>query len=296
MSTESREYSQIVIGGNLEALSYAYKNNLPIISTSFKPPFEYDYFQPSIDLGFLNLDSQTELISTSGTITVGVPKAQVWQKLLFLLAMSGKVLYGDSVRSLTVEEHKIFISCEGAKRREIRFEQLVIFDDDNIVGLPAIESQVKHKNIVYDWVNIVSGGKHEYDIFQYDDDFVKTVHFYPSHRNCNTKQKDLVCISHLTDEEAVDFSFSGTYVKFKLLGIMKDLGIRGARNGRDVNDPTKYKYYAVKLEPTSREVVKRVSNEYEQDDRFVFLNRTAEDILMDDTAIKGYTRRLTERL
>jgi hypothetical protein len=77
---------------------------------------------------------------------------------------------------------------------------------------------------------------------------------------------------------------------------MKDLGIRGARNGRDVNDPTKYKYYAVKLEPTSREVVKRVSNEYEQDDRFIFLNRTAEDILMDDTTIKGYTRRLTERL
>lgn len=289
-------YERLVVGGNLEAFSYAYKNNLPIISTRFESPFMYDYFQPSADLGLLNLTSPTQLRSALGTTTVGVPKAQVWQKLLFLLSISGKIIYGDSVRSLTVEGHKLFVSCEGVKRRELEFGQLIIFDDNGIVGLPAIKKQIKHKSIVYDWVNIVSGGKHEYDILEYDDDFVKTVHFYPSYRNCNTKQKDLVCVSHLTDDEVLDFSFSGTYVKFKLLDIMKGLGIRGARNGRDVNDPTKYKYYAVKLEPTSRSVVKRVRNEYEQDDRFVFPSTTAEDLLSGDPVVDSYIGRLAERL
>lgn len=289
-------YESIVVGGSLEALSYAFKHSLPLLSARFNPPFAFDYFPPSADLGQLNLTSPTQLRSALGTTTVGVPKEQVWQKLLFLLSLSGKVLYGDSVRSLGVEGNVLSVSCEGAKRRKVGFGQLIIFDDENIVGLPTILKQTKHKNIIYDWVNIVSGGEHEYDIFEYEDDFVNTVYFYPSYRNCNTKQKDLVCVSHLTDEEVHDFSFSGTYVKFKLLSIMKALGIRGARNGRDVKDPTRYKYYAVKLEPTARYVVKRADNEYEHDDRFIFPKTTAESILAEDIALEGYIGKIAERL
>ena len=43
-----------------------------------------------------------------------------------------------------------------------------------------------------------------------------------------------------------NFEYSDTMVKFKVGAMMKKAGIRGARNGRDTNNPNKYKYYSVK--------------------------------------------------
>jgi len=132
------------------------------------------------------------------------------------------------------------------------------------------------------------------NLLRYEDEFVNTVHFYPSDRNDNTKLKDLVCVSYLTDEQLVDFSYSDTYVKFKLLDLFKQLGIRGARNGRDVNRPGHYKYYAVKLEPSSRQVVKRIVNEYESDERLIFNNSSLSEIAEEPTVLEGYLKRVCD--
>tara|TARA_R100000655_G_scaffold54032_1_gene92028 strand:+ start:1173 stop:2054 length:882 start_codon:yes stop_codon:yes gene_type:complete len=287
-------YEKIVIGGSLEAFTYAFKNNLPVLYTNASPPFLFDYLQPDADLSLLNITSPSVLKSASGTLTFGPPKLQVWQKLMFLLSMSGKILFGDMIKSVRLEEDQLLINCGNSRKKIINFDQLIIFDDKGLSGLPLIKKRTKYKNIVYDWVNIVSGGSHEYDILNYSDDFINTVHFYPSDRNDNTKLKDLVSVSYLTDEQLEDFSYSDTYAKFKLLDLFKELGIRGARNGRDVKRPGKYKYYAVKLEPASRQVVGRVINEYEKDDRFIFNYQEFSEIWQETTALEGYLGRFSE--
>jgi hypothetical protein len=288
-------HEKIVIGGNLEAFTYAFKHCLPVLYTNLKSPFLYDYLQPDADLKQLNINFPPNILkSASGTLTFGPPKVQVWQKLLFLLSVSGRVLYGDTVRSIHMEGDELTLSCDGTHRKTINFGQVIIFDDENIIGLPAIRKQTKYKNIIYDWVNIVSGGSHEYGILQYDDDFVNTVYFYPSERNDNTRLKDLVSVSYLTDEQLVDFSYSDTYVRFKLLDLFKELGIRGARNGRDVKRPGHYKYYAVKLEPSNRQVTRRVVNEYEYDEKLIFNYQDFSEIIKETTVLEGYLKRISE--
>ena len=290
-------HKKIVIGGSLEAFIYAFVHNLPVLYTNLKPSFEYDYLQPGAVLTNLyKLPSHTSLRTASGTLSFGPPKSEVWQKLLFLLSLAGRILYGNTVLSLRIEGNQLALSCDRARRKIVEFEKLIIFNDENITGLPPLEKQTTYKNIIYDWVNIKSGGKHEYDLLQYEDDFVNRVHFYPSERNDNVTNKDLVCVSYLTDEQLADFSYSDTYVKFKLLGLFKELGIRGARNGRDVKRPGYYKYYAVKLEPANRQVVRQIKNEYEYDERFVFNYQNFYDIVKETAMPEGYLKRITELL
>ena len=288
-------YEKIVYGGSLEAFLFAYKNNLPVLYTNLKPPFLFDYLQPVGEFDKLNIKSPPNVLnSPTGSISYGPNKLQIWQKLYFLLSMSGKILYGDTVKSATIEGHEMHLNCGTSKRKIISFDQVIFFDDVGVTGLPPINKQTKLKNIVYDWVNITSGGSHSYDLFVNDDDFAKFVYFYPSGRNDNSKLKDLVCVSHLSDEQTDDFSYSSTYVKFRLLDMFKEHGIRGARNGKDPNRPGKYKYYAVKLEPTKREVERQLTNEYHQDDRFIFNKYSLEDILQMPYASEGYLKRMSE--
>tara|TARA_R110001583_G_scaffold74729_2_gene206706 strand:- start:1360 stop:2241 length:882 start_codon:yes stop_codon:yes gene_type:complete len=285
-------FDKIVIGGSLEALTYAYVHGLPALYTNLRPPFEHDRLSPGAVLDSIHFPPNVELRTASGVNSYGPAKMEVWQKLLFLLGLSGKIIYGDNVSSVNISGRKILANCGRAGKKEIDFKKLIIFDDEGVVGLPPIKTQTRYKNIVYDWVNISSGGKHEYDVLHYDTDFVRTVHFYPSHRNNNTTNKDLVAVSYLTDEQLSDFSYSDTYVKFKLLDLFKNLGIRGTRNGRDTKNPDRYKYYAVKLDPAHREVITRVENKYEKDARFIFDYQTFNDIIKKPPILDGYLSRV----
>jgi len=288
-----RHWGRIVVGGSLEAFIYAYKHDLPVLCVKPRPPLFLDLFGANVDFGTIGINEIRTLKTPQGLIEVGSPKLQIWQKLMFLLSMSGKLLYADLINSVKVEGKQLQISCDRMKRQLVGFERLEVFDDHGLIGMPEIKRRVKRKNVVYDWVNIVSGGSHDYDLFQYSGNFVKTVHFYSSERSDNSRLKDLVAVSYLTDEELDDFSYSSTYVRFKLLEHFKELGIRGARNGRDVKRPGYYKYYAVKLEPSNRQVDERVNTWYERDSRFGIRRESAEKLLKVDAEPSGYLQRLS---
>lgn len=287
-------FEKIILGGSIESLVYAYKTGIPIILVDPQPPFVFDYLDPEISFKELGIDDNIALKSNSGEVVFGPNKLRIWQKLLFLLSLSGKVIYGDTTRSVRIEENTLYVSLDRVKNKKVEFGSLVVFSDENVIGLDSFKKKVIKKSIVYDWVNIKSGGTHEYDIFLFDDDFVRDVYFYPSKRNRNTKQKDLVAVSYLTDEELIDFSYSDTYVKFKLLQDFKDLGIRGARNGRDPRNPEKYKYYAVKLEPANRVVKKRSFNLYENTDKIIFNYQPLEELIEMEREESGYLTRISK--
>jgi hypothetical protein len=78
-----------------------------------------------------------------------------------------------------------------------------------------------------------------------------------------------------------DYEHSDTYAKFKVLSIMKGAGIRGARNGRDMLDKTKYKHYSLKVQPHKREVVSLQKNLYDDIDNTEFIYQSEEDILQE---------------
>ena len=96
----------------------------------------------------------------------------------------------------------------------------------------------------------------------------------------------------MTDEELLGHDYSDTMVKFKVTKMMKSVGIRGGRNGRDVNNPERYKFYAVKVEPSERVVEPDVKRYYEPDERFEFRYDSVFDLLKEPKTPKNYLGKL----
>jgi len=292
MSARNSEYLEIVVGSSLEALLYAFRTDRHVIFTNYDLPFEHDYFDVSLDFDFLNVKEQYNLTSQNNKIIYGPKKINIWRKLFFLLSMSGRIIFGDRVRSLKVEGDKLIVGLELSRRRKVSFSHLYIFDDLNITGLPDIERCEQQKSIVYDWANCLSSERHMYDLLIYKEDFVNQVYFYESKR-VGRGIKDIVSVSFIQPERIKEFEFSETYVKFRLTQIFKELGIRGSRNGRDVDNPSRYKHYAVDIEPANRVIKHRKKNIYSDIERLTFVELSLEDICKMPNLATGYLSKIT---
>ena len=75
---------------------------------------------------------------------------------------------------------------------------------------------------------------------------------------------------------------------------MKKHGIRGARNGRDQKNPTRFKFYAVKIENHKRVIV-RPRNHFISYDKFLFNYKSIYDIMKTDNN-GSYVRKIAEQL
>jgi hypothetical protein len=265
LSQHIYQYDTIVIGGGLNAKVYAYFNKCPCIYGGDASPFRFDLLEKGMPL----FDTKNKL--------------QTFEKVSFILGLSGQLPMGDKAASINIRDNVLKVSTHNSRLGRFEFNKLVIFDDENVYGLPLIKRREIGKTRVVDWFDVRSGMEHDHDLFETEDDFVKKVIFYPSDRfgnqNSGRLRKDLVAISYLDQDEINDFDYSSTMARFKILQMMKDAGIRGARNGRDTNNPNIYRYYSPKIEVTQREIFPDVKSYYEDDPRFEFRYDTPEEIM-----------------
>ena len=78
-------------GGSLDALLYAFTEKLPLVYTSPRKPFRFDYLDASVDLSCIKLDVEPQRLFTfDGDKKVGTPKHLLWERLLFLLGLQGQ--------------------------------------------------------------------------------------------------------------------------------------------------------------------------------------------------------------
>ena len=262
------QYDTIVIGGGLNAKVYSYYTKCPCICGSNAAPFRFDVLQAELVQGLSGQDKNA---------------LQTWERLNFVLALAGQSPVGDKVASMNIRDHTLKATTLDSRLARFDFNKLVIFDDTNVYGLPLIREKKVGKSRVLDWFDVRSGMEHQHDSFESDEDFVKKVIFYPSDRFGNQSsgriRKDLVSVSYLDEAQVRDFEYSDTMARFKVLQMMKDVGIKGARNGRDTNNPELYRYYSPKIEATQREIIPDVTNYYEEDPRFEFRYDTPEEII-----------------
>ena len=167
--------------------------------------------------------------------------------------------------------------------------------------MPAVRKQQIGKCRVIDWFDVRSGMQHDHDLFETEDEFIQKVIFYPSERFGNQTsgrlRKDLVAISHLDEDQLDDFDYSDTMAKFKITQMMKDAGIKGARNGKDTYNPNIYRYYSPKIEAVERQIFKDVKNFYKKDKRFDFRHETPEEIIkLFSCDPKSYASKITALL
>ena len=234
------EYTEIIIGSNLDALLYAYHKNIPLIINKLLPPHRFEVFE-------------------------GQSSLKLWNKLFYLLSLSGLNLAGTEVRNIRIKEKEIIVATKNARVLKVNFEKLIIFNDEKINGLPP-PAKENESFIVLDWMITHSCETHEHVFFKTNDKLVNEVHFYLSERidGNHIKVKDLVTISHLNQAQLNDFEYSDTYAKFKIIDMLKTKGIRGAKSGGGA-------HYALKIEVEKREIRKAKMNFYKDLEHIKFM-------------------------
>jgi len=286
-----------VIGSSLEALLYCYLNNTPFVYVELERPNRFSYFNPDVDLFVFGLKNITTSLSagcSSANKLIGISKDILWEKLYFYLTLGGLNPIADKASSINiVDTGELKVFTHKARMAKIKFEKLIVFSDEGIMGLPVPVHFPAKKYKVYDWFDVRRGMRHEYDWIEDNTDFVKEILFYPTDR-VDGKQalKDAVSISYLTEAQLSYFDYSDINARFKTLKMMKDAGIRGTRNGRDMNDKTKYKYYAVKIENSRRTKELLTFPVYESTNIIQFNKDSFDDIMDKNPLINSYVSRI----
>lgn len=250
----------IVIGSSLRALIYCLQYNHKLLYTQVKVPSMIDSPVTFLGKRYAPLD--------------------LWNRIYFILSIQGNILFSDKVDSLRLEGSSISVFSKRARKYQLEFEKIFIFDDHKLTGFPN-ECQAPPEKVyeVRDWLSVRSGMKHDHDALYSGDSFVKEVIFYYTDRvDGDHKLKDAVAISYLTDEQMSEYEYSDINARFKTVHLMKKAGIRGTRNGRDQKNKNRYKYYAIKLENQYREVVCKLKR-YTSTDKIIFNFDTIDDII-----------------
>ena len=133
----------------------------------------------------------------------GDTKREVLEKLGTCLSLAGLLPFGGNTKSIRIIDENTLEAYSEARKVRIKFQELIIFDEEGIQGLPKVKKRVKKKYKVYDWLFAKQGKKHEHRMLTSDDDFVKEVIFHSSFKPFAQKEwYDPVAISYMTRETA----------------------------------------------------------------------------------------------
>ena len=281
------KYEQVVIGATLSSVLYAFYQNIPIIFIDHKRGHPFEFFDPSFDLSLLKIEPSIYELkkANSQTIIFGAPRQQVYDKVLSILSLSGLAPFSNLIKSLRIEEEHLKVITQRNSVFLVEYDKLFVFDDSKINGLPVSLIREAQKQTILDWFDVNLGGTHDIDYIETDNNFVKEIFFYDSSRNgSHAGRKDLVAISYLTEESAqYDYQYSDTYAKFKVLKYMKEVGIKGVKNGKNPNYPKSsnepFKWLSPKIVTAKREILPPSFPRYKDTEKIKFMYCTPEEII-----------------
>jgi hypothetical protein len=248
------KHDKIVVGSSLKAVMFAFINELPIFFSVPQKPFFFNKLPVDLDLSFLSINNEKIKLNGIGAEKeVGLPQEDLWNKLMFILSYVGKSPLADFCDSMRYNGETLVFSNFFSKIAEVSFNTCYYFGDNNCYRLIDQKEIDKGNYLCYDWIAFNSGGKHEIDFIHTEDDFVKDIWFHPSERiDGRTKVKDACVVSCLTDSQLMDFDYSETMARFKMLHEMKERGMKGKQNG--FNSAGNPRHYAFKTTHIRREI------------------------------------------
>lgn len=262
-----------VIGSTVEAFAYAYKHSLPVLFTRLEYPHEFDFCSPDDDFSSILIENNPiKLVSNNKEKTIiGASKIEVWERLYFLLSLAGLFPFGDLVRSISLNEEKktIRLNIKNYKIKELSFDNLFIFSDEGLFGLPTPEVEDANNFKVIDWFKVHKGANHRFDLLESGDLLLNKVYFHAFKTRSKFYHKDAVGISFLGKEMLDEYEFSDINAKFKLIKMMKRAKINKS----------------IKIEILEREVISLEKRKYENTKFLKFENNNKEICSLDTTSV-----------
>jgi len=224
-------FDKLIIGGSLESLlySFVYDEKILLLEPLYPIEVKEQQYKPSLRLlGYTK--NETILLS------------ELWDRITFVLSMVGSLVSPNFVTSHREKDNKIVTITERNKR--------ITYDADEIVYFDNISKQDVY---MLDWFNVRSGNNHKHKVIKDEENsFINKIHFYKSLRlGSNSTMKDLIAVSDFTLKETQMVDHSEGIARLKVLGMMKNSGIRGQSNG--YNKAGTKVHYALNIEHTYRE-------------------------------------------
>jgi len=246
------KYKNIVIGGSLEALSYAYSKGYPVVGVKQKPHFFLDKHRSE------------------------------WENLSFFLSLSGQLPISTGLVSIRVDEEEKTLKCftDNSRIIKIEYDTVHLVDDLGVGGIPLPLVEAKKEYLVFDWLKVNRGRKHPYDYILDEDskDFVKKVVFY-SGIGYHKQFKNACAVSILTERKLKSLDYSETYALLKVRQMMTDAGLKGNKNGiqKTTGKPA---YQSLNVEFSQRDKIPLHRNQYANTKTIRFVNEI--DLKKDD--------------
>lgn len=305
MKSHEYEVDELVIGANLSAILYAYKNQSPVLFSFPSPPHLFERFAEDVDLSTFGIQKESKVFKyPNKETTEGNPKLELWNKVIFDLGICGLVPLSSGVESMRLGEDNVLQVFTRTRSFTYRYNTLRVFELDQMSGLNTVQSG---KNKILDWVNIRAALNSDLSRLTSTGDFLSELYFYTSHRNgAQSTVKDCIAVSYLTDKELQEVEYSDTYVRFGVRTMMEKAGIKGPANGKHWYSG-KPVWSRPKVEPTKREIFRKtvlattasipsgmIHDERKEEEIIECLNQTTTDIL--PASYLSQVSRLTSKL
>ena len=199
--------NRLCVGSSFIALLYALRTSTPCIIHNAQKIF-----------------SHTDELKNFDFSMIANNPSDIWDRVCFLLSMSGLLLFPDNIQSFRKEDDYVDVITKYNKKTTVYFDELVEFDN----------RKTKHLS-VYDYFWCRVGSSHEVDLIEDNEDFVNKIIFYPRPEKPNTK--DLICVSRIHEDALQDFEKSPSYARLKTIALMREGGIKGIKTGMQNGKP-----------------------------------------------------------
>ena len=230
----------IVVGGDIASFLYAFKNDCFVAFTKPGKPFFFEKFN------------------------TGDLKEAVWTFLYFQMMYRGKILGVEPNQTIRVEEDILKIITGSNSLLNYKFTGLICFNPEMLSGISVIEKK-NRMHYVVDKIKL-SAREHGQKYHFTDGDFVKELHFDNTGR-----QKFIYVVSEIPEKKLNDFDFGQVSLRYKLLPILRQLGIQGSRNGKN-------KSLSLKLTSIERFIRPMETHEYKDEEGIKFMEINEDDI------------------
>ena len=189
MKNHIYRYDDIVIGGNLASLIFAYLNKFRLIITKPELPYPFEFFDSQRDLSKLKIQNiQKTLISPTGEVSFGLGKCELYENLYYRLAMTGKIIYELPTQSIRVnkENNLLKIISDRSRLYHFKYKRLYTFHKD-IIGL-EFDIDTKQYEIINEF-EVSRCYKHDYECLSEQDGGIINIGLFPSYTQLITSTK-----------------------------------------------------------------------------------------------------------
>ena len=195
------EWESVVIGADIDAVRFAYENCYHLIKN--REPYHHSYEDGDIEQEWAE------------------KSYKLYDKTLMPIA-------GKATGIRVFPDERLLKVHTGFGSYTVRYQKLHLYDDKNVEGA-SLDRQLLYYRVI-DWFDCQGLYDLGFDQITTEHKFVNKIKFFKTLRiDGDQKYMDLLCESHLSEEQLKSFDFSDTMVRFKTIDMLKERGVDNPR-------------------------------------------------------------------